>query len=107
MSEADKPDLSALAQMRETMMKRLEEDEGDQMEGLSLERLRDAMYRPNALEVMSEIFGSGPGAASVGMNAPDFELPYLPGRGGREGETVLLSDHFGKHPVGLIFGSYT
>jgi len=29
------------------------------------------------------------------------EVPY------QEGETVLLSEHFGKRPVALIFGSYT
>jgi hypothetical protein len=41
------------------------------------------------------------------MDAPDFELPYMPGHGGQEGETFLLSECFGKRPVALIFGSYT
>jgi type I thyroxine 5'-deiodinase len=80
--------------MREAMMSQME---SEAMEGLSIERLRDAMYRPNALEVMSEMFASGPGAANEGMDAPDFELPYLPGQGGQEGENeeegVLLRQH--------------
>ena len=42
-------------------------------------------------------------APNVGDVAPGFTLPTL---GDRE-ETVSLSDFGGKHPVGLIFGSYT
>ncbi len=42
-----------------------------------------------------------PGVAA-GEPAPDFELKTKDGT-----ETVKLSDHFGKEPVVLIFGSYT
>jgi hypothetical protein len=77
------------------------------MEGLDLERLRDAMHRPNALETLAELMSSGPGRANPGDPAPDFELPYLSGQGGQEGETAQLSRHFGSRPVALIFGSYT
>ncbi len=38
----------------------------------------------------------------VGQPAPDFELKSLDGK-----KTVKLSDHKGKRPVVLIFGSYT
>ncbi len=108
MSETSRPDLEALARMREQMLESLQaEGEADRMEGFTFERLRDAMYRPNALETMAELLSSGPGSASEGAPAPDFELPHLPGHGGAEGQTVALSSHFGRRPVGLIFGSYT
>ena len=42
-------------------------------------------------------------APKVGVDAPDFELPYL----GETDKTVRLSDFRGKRPVALIFGSYT
>ena len=108
MSDSERPDLAAVAKMRDDMMARLEAgNAGDDMEGLSIERLRDAMHRPGALETLAELLSSGAGAANEGMDAPDFELPYMPGHGGQEGETFLLSEHFGKRPVALIFGSYT
>ena len=34
-------------------------------------------------------------------------LPWLPGSGEGRGTTLTLSEHFGKRPVALIFGSYT
>ncbi len=108
MSDSERLDLAAVAKMRDDMMARLEAgNEGEDMEGLSIERLRNAMYRPGALETMAEMLSSGTGAADEGMDAPDFELPYMRGHGGQEGETFLLSEHFGKGPVALIFGSYT
>ena len=45
-------------------------------------------------------------APKVGSDAPDFEIEKLDARGGRTGETMRLSSHFGT-PVGLVFGSYT
>ena len=42
----------------------------------------------------------------VGAPAPNFSLPWLsPAPDGSE--RVTLSDHFGKRPVALVFGSYT
>ncbi len=108
MSKSDPPDLKPLAQMREEMLKTLESSgEGQKMEGLSLERLRDAMHRPHALETMAEMMKSGPGNANPGNPAPDFDLPYLPGQPGFEDKRARLSDHAGSRPVALIFGSYT
>jgi hypothetical protein len=78
------------------------------MEGLDIERLKSAMSAPGAAETVMAIQAMGADSqAGVGQAAPDFELPYLPGHGGAEGETVRLSDRFGKRPVALIFGSYT
>ncbi len=107
MSASDKPSLEMLAKTRDEMLAALESGEGEKMEGLTLERLRDAMFRPNALETMQEMLESGPGSAQVGAPAPDFELSYLPGYGAQGDASVALSQHFGKRPVGLIFGSYT
>lgn len=45
-----------------------------------------------------------------GDAAFDFELPLLDLSEGverRTGETVRLSDHAGRTPVALVFGSYT
>lgn len=45
-------------------------------------------------------------APKVGEAAPDFEIERLDERGGRTGEMLRLSSHFGS-PIGLVFGSYT
>ncbi len=45
-------------------------------------------------------------APKVGDDAPDFEIERLDERGGRTGEMLRLSSHFGS-PIGLVFGSYT
>lgn len=42
----------------------------------------------------------------VGDAAPDIEVEKLDETGKRTGESVHLSDYFGR-PLGLIFGSYT
>jgi hypothetical protein len=43
----------------------------------------------------------------VGEMAPDFEVDVLDRQRQRTGETMRLSSHRGKQPVGIIFGSYT
>jgi hypothetical protein len=45
-------------------------------------------------------------APKVGEAAPDFEIERLDERGGRTGNMLRLSSHFGS-PIGLVFGSYT
>ncbi len=45
-------------------------------------------------------------APKVGEPAPDFEIERLDERGGRTGNMLRLSSHFGS-PIGLVFGSYT
>ncbi|MGH0036337.1 MAG: hypothetical protein ACQGVK_15025 [Myxococcota bacterium] len=79
---------------------------GQQMAGLSLDDLRDAMLAPGAAETVAELMPIEAGSVRQGDPAPDFELPWLPGSG-PERETVRLSSHFGNRPVALVFGSYT
>jgi len=82
--------------------------EAAKMAGLDIGRLKAAMSAPGAAETVMAIQAMGADSqAGVGQAAPDFELPYLPGHGGTEGETVRLSDRFINRPVALIFGSYT
>ena len=72
----------------------------------ALDDLRDAMSHPKAAETVAELMPVEAASVQPGQPAPDFTLPYLSGSG-TEGATVTLSDHFGKRPVALIFGSYT
>ncbi len=80
--------------------------EGEDMQGLSHDDLKQAMSHPKAAETVAELLSYDATAVKLGEPAPDFSLPYLPGSG-REGARVTLSDHFGSRPVALIFGSYT
>jgi hypothetical protein len=77
-----------------------------QMDGLDLSDLKDAMSHPNAPALLAEWMPHEETAVKQGEPAPDFTLPFIPGHA-LEGETMTLSSHFGKRPVGLIFGSYT
>ena len=90
-------------QMIDAMLERVS---GEDMQGLSQDDLKDAMSHPEAAKVVAELMPYEASSVKPGEPAPDFTLPYLPGNG-PEGETVTLSDHFGKRPVALIFGSYT
>ncbi len=87
------------------MLKSLEEDRVD-MDGLELDDLKDAMSHPKAAGILRKWMPHEATAVKQGESAPDFTLSYLPGHGA-EGESMTLSSHFGKRPVGLIFGSYT
>ena len=78
--------------------------EGVQMNGLTLDRLRDAVSHPAAAAEIQRLAARETTSVQQGETARDFCLPFLPSSG--EGE-VRLSDHFGVRPVGLIFGSYT
>jgi hypothetical protein len=49
----------------------------------------------------------GTPVVAVGDPAPIFRLPRLDPTRRATGEIVDLSDHFGRRPVALIFGSYT
>jgi hypothetical protein len=81
--------------------------EGESMDGLSLDDLKNAMSHPLAAQTVAELMPLEAVSVQPGEAAPDFTLPFLPGHGGAEGEAFTLSDHFGKRPVALIFGSYT
>ncbi len=88
-----------VAQMLESL-----KNEGVQMDGLTLDRLRDAVAHPAAAAEIQKLAAREATSVQQGEQARDFCIPYLPSSG--EGE-VRLSDHFGECPVGLIFGSYT
>ena len=93
----------------EAMLKDLAESGGvEKMQGVDLDALKRAMSAPGAAQTIAEIQSLGANSnASAGQRAPDFTLPYLPGHGGTEGDSVRLSDRFQNRPVALIFGSYT
>jgi len=89
------------------MLKNLE---GEEMQGVSLDNLKDVMQHPKAAETVAELMPLEATSVQPGQPAPDFTLPFLPGslpEGAAPGATVTLSDHFGNRPVALIFGSYT
>jgi hypothetical protein len=81
------------------------EAEGAEMEGLSLDDLRDAISHPKAAAHVAEAMALDAQSVKAGDPAPDFALPRL--GGSKAGEVVTLSSHFGTRPVALIFGSYT
>jgi hypothetical protein len=81
------------------------EAQGLDLQGLSLEDLRNAMSHPKAAEQVAAAMALEVTSVQTGDPAPDFALPRLGGP--NAGELVTLSSHFGKRPVALIFGSYT
>jgi hypothetical protein len=81
------------------------EAQGAELQGLSLDDLRDAMSHPQAAGQVVQLMALEASSVQVGDPAPDFSLPRLGGSEARE--RVTLSSHFGKRPVALIFGSYT
>jgi hypothetical protein len=74
------------------------ESQGAELQGLSLDDLRDAMSHPQAAAQVVKLMALEASSVQVGDPAPDFSLSRL-----GESET----SHFGKRPVALIFGSYT
>ncbi len=94
--------------MMEEMRPQLERDESeDRLAGLSVDELAEAVAHPKAAAMIAEIMEAEAASVQEGAPAPDFTLPWLgDGEAGR-GAALTLSDHFGKRPVALIFGSYT
>ncbi|MDH3211884.1 MAG: hypothetical protein OEM05_05315 [Myxococcales bacterium] len=94
--------------MMQGMRARLQQDEAEgRLAGLTVEDLMDAVSHPKAPEAIAETMALEAGSVQEGEPAPDFSLPWLPA--GRETPPgrMTLSEHFGKKPVALIFGSYT
>jgi hypothetical protein len=79
--------------------------QGMELQGLTLEDLRDALSHPQAAEEVTRAMAVEASSVQRGDPAPEFDLPRLGGPDA--GERVRLSSHFGKRPVALIFGSYT
>ncbi len=91
----------------ERIRKDLGSDAPENMGPLDTDDLADAIHHPKAMGVISELMEREESSVRQGEPAPDFTLPWLPGFGEGRGATLTLSDHFGKRPVALIFGSYT
>ncbi|MEE8507805.1 MAG: hypothetical protein V3T07_01960 [Myxococcota bacterium] len=97
-----------VSKMMEGMRARLEQDEADgKLAGLSVEELAEAVSHPKAAEAIAELMEAEAASVQEGDPAPDFTLPRLPESGEELGPELTLSDHFGKRPVALVFGSYT
>ena len=79
--------------------------QGNDLQGLSLDDLRNAMSHPKPAEQVAAAMALEATSVQAGDPAFDFALPRLGGP--NAGELVTLSSHFGKRPVALIFGSYT
>ena len=97
-----------LKSMMKAMRGQLEADAAaGKLAGLALDDLADAMSHPKASAVVTEMMGIEASSVKPDQPAPDFTLPWLPGSEGGETATLTLSEHFGKRPVALVFGSYT
>jgi len=81
--------------------------ENDEMAGLDLADLEDAMSHPEAKNTVAELMPLEAASVQQGEPAPDFTLPWLAGHAGGPEETFTLSEKRGSRPVALIFGSYT
>jgi hypothetical protein len=92
---------------REMIAGMLENLGSEAMDGLSLDDLKDAMSHPLAAATVAELMPLEAASVQPGQPAPDFTLPWLPGGGGEEGQSVTLSERWRERPVALIFGSYT
>ena len=98
-------DLDAI---RDQVQASLNDNPGENgMKRMNMDDLKDAMSHPKAGDVVKELMALEPETVQQGEPAPDFDLPWLSGQGPDGSGSVSLSDHFGKRPVGLIFGSYT
>ncbi len=99
------PDLKRLF---EGMREQLERDEAEgKLAGLGVADLLDAISHPKAPAMVAEIMDADARSVQEGEPAPDFSLPWLAGSGPGGVERLTLSQHFGKRPVALVFGSYT
>lgn len=102
MSEVD------LEQLFRSVREQLEADPaGAKDAGVDPENLARALAHPLA---RAELERSAPielASVAEGEDAPDFTLARLLEASEGQASHVTLSDHFGKRPVALIFGSYT
>ena len=99
---------SDVPQMMKRMLETLQKDEAEgKLAGLTVERLAAAVAHPKAAAVIGECMEADAESVKEGEPAPDFTLPWLSPSGEGRGPSLTLSDHFGKRPVALVFGSYT
>lgn len=74
------------------------------LEGMSPSDLQRAIDHPAAKAEIESMLAREKSSIRSGDPAPEFSLARL---ADPDGERVSLSDHFGRRPVGLVFGSYT
>jgi hypothetical protein len=72
---------------------------------ISSDEMIEVMSHPAAPEALAAMMEIEPNTPQPGDTAPDFELRRLNDESGAG--RVRLSDHAGKRPVALVFGSYT
>jgi hypothetical protein len=81
--------------------------DGPTISSANRQQLMDAIAHPKAAAEIQRGFELEAASVQEGQPAFDFTLPRL-GAGGNEPQrSVTLSDHFGRRPVALVFGSYT
>ena len=90
-----------LRKMMAGLTDRLERD-GEKMDGLSVDDLRDALSHPAAAAEVLRTMQLEEESVKQGQPAPDFRLRTLAGD-----RVVQLSEEYRQRPVALIFGSYT
>ena len=94
--------------MLETIQSELKKDTAEgRGNGLSMEDVKKAMSHPKAAEVIETLMEREAPSVQQVQRAPDFTLPWLSQHDESQGQSMTLSDHFGKRPVALIIGSYT
>ncbi|MBC8293164.1 MAG: hypothetical protein H8E45_08375 [Proteobacteria bacterium] len=92
--------VQALAEQQGLNFKAVDAELGEEGWG----RLAAAMENPLSAQHLTESMAAEPGSLQAGQAATDFTLARL---NDKDGPAVTLSDHFGKRPVALVFGSYT
>lgn len=94
--------------MKNDLKASLEATKGeDGLKDMNVDDLMEAMSHPKAAEAVKALMALEPNTVQAGEPAPDFTLPWLNGQAADGSSGVTLSDHAGKRPVALIFGSYT
>ncbi len=73
--------------------------------GIDEQEMLEVLKHPKAAPVIEGIITREEGSLAEGDDAPDFCLKPLDGTD--DASSHRLSDHFGKRPVALVFGSYT
>ena len=84
-----------------------EDPDGPQISDARREELMAALAHPKAAAEIQRGFALEATSVQEGQPAFDFTLPRL-GVGSEAAlGPVTLSDHYGRRPVALVFGSYT
>lgn len=101
---SEEPDLEKLFEAVITQLDA--EPGGPKLAALDRKELMEAVSHPLAASEIQRGMALEATSVQEGEPAFDFTLPRLQ-PGGEAGGAVTLSDHFGKRPVALVFGSYT